>query len=454
MSGFLFRLKSAIRRFVPEPALGAYHWTLAKGAAWLYGAPSERLFVIGVTGTKGKSTTVRYVGELLEHAGCTVGWMSTAGFKVAGKEWENKQKMTMLGRFQTQKLLRQMVDAGCTHAIVETSSQGVAQSRHVGINYDVAVFTNLTPEHIEAHGGFEHYKAAKGAFFAHVAASKRKMLNGASVPKNFVVNVDDPYAPYFLSFPADHRFGYGVEGKKGASAVHQLLYTPLIAKNVGLSAQGSSFTVDGQMMHLKPLGLFNVYNALAAVGVARAAGFPLDAIAQGVDALAPVPGRLEFVDEGQEFSVVVDYAYEPAALQACFDALDVVPYKRLIHVVGSAGGGRDVARRPILGDLSARHADVVIVANEDPYDEDPQTIVDQVAEGAVAAGKKDGVDLFRILDRQEAIDQAVALARPGDLVLVTGKGSEPVMAVAHGQTVVWDDRDAVRRALSAAKRVQ
>ncbi len=472
-------LASALRKLTPKFVLRAYHRALAQLAAAWYGHPSGQLFVIGVTGTSGKSTTVQFLGRILEHAGATVGWTSTAGFKVAGDEWINDKKMTMLGRFQTQRLLRRMADAGCTHAIVETSSQGVAQSRHVGINYDVAVFTNLTPEHIEAHGGFENYKAAKGAFFAHVGASQRKpaarlngrVLSGAlpsspaaaprpsddrelapatrpeTVPKTFVVNVDDPHAPYFLSFPADRRYGYGLEGKKGPEPAYRLLYAPVIATDIGLSAEGSTFRIDGRTMHLKPIGLFNVYNALAAATAAHAAGLSWDAIASGVDALASVPGRLEFVRAGQPFEVVVDYAYEPASLQACYDALDVVDRRRLIHVLGSAGGGRDVARRSVLGGMAARQADVVIVTNEDPYDDDPQLIINQVADGAAAAGRKDGVDLFRIPDRQDAIDQAVAMARPGDLVLVTGKGNEPVMAVAGGKTVAWDDRDAVRRAL-------
>lgn len=445
-------LKSLIRRAVPRPLLQAYHFAMAHFAARWYGFPSEQLIVIGVTGTNGKSTTCQFIGRILETAGCRVGWTTTAGFKVAEREWTNAKKMTMLGRFQTQKLLREMVKAGCGYAIVETSSQGIDQSRHVGINYDVAVFTNLTPEHIEAHGGFENYKRAKGKLFAHLARSRRKPLPDGAREKTSVINVDDAEAGFFLAFQADRKYGYGIGGtaKEIATPQHQT-FVPVIAEHLKLSAEGSKFSVERFPFHLKPIGLFNAYNALAAVATMRALGLPFETIMEGVAALEAVPGRLESVDEGQKFTVIVDYAYEPAALEAAYAAVRLLPRKRLIHVLGSAGGGRDTARRPVLGAMAAREADVVIVTNEDPYDDDPKMIVDQVADGALRAGKEEGKTLHRVLDRQQAIDLAVELAKPGDLVFITGKGSEPVMAVAGGRSIPWDDRAAVRRALHSLK---
>src|SRR3989339_1538393 len=186
MSGFLFFSKKR------------GDWFLAKVAAVIFGFPSQKLIVIGVTGTSGKSTTVQFLGQMLEAAGKRVGWASTVSFKIADKEWVNDKKMTMLGRFQTQKLLRQMVTAGCEYAIVEVSSQGIVQHRHVGINFDIATLTNLWPEHIEGHGGFENYKKAKGKFFEYVAKSPLKKLAGKVIHKSFVVNVDNEHAPYFL----------------------------------------------------------------------------------------------------------------------------------------------------------------------------------------------------------------------------------------------------------------
>jgi UDP-N-acetylmuramoyl-L-alanyl-D-glutamate--2,6-diaminopimelate ligase len=445
------RIKKTIRSLLPEWLLQLYHYTLARLAAVVYGHPSDELIVIGVTGTNGKSTTVNFIGRMLEEVGETVGWTTTANFKVADKEWQNDKKMTMLGRFQTQKMLSDMVEAGCRYAIVETSSQGIAQFRHIAINYDVAVFTNLTPEHIEAHGGFENYKKAKGKLFAHTANGKPKHFDGVEVPKVSVINIDDEHAPYFLSFPVDKKIGYGLDmGEEREPLPSRILreqFHPIVAKDLDFQADGTEFSVNGVHMQLSQAGHFNAYNAMAAVGALRGLNYSWNEIRDAVSGITTVPGRLEAVDAGQPFGVIVDYAHEPAALSALYEAISLMPYKRIIHVLGSAGGGRDVARRPKLGKLAGERADIVVVTNEDPYDEDPMKIIDQVADGAVAVGKKDDVDLFRIEDRQEAIEQAVAAANENDLVLITGKGCEPVMAVAGGKKVPWDDREVARKAI-------
>lgn len=434
-------MKQTIKKLLPASALSAYHLILAHAAAFWYGHPSEKLVVIGVTGTNGKSTTTEYVGRILESAGHRVGWTGTTSFKVAECEWTNAQKMTMLGRFATQKMLADMVKAGCEYAVVETSSQGIAQSRHVGIDYDVAVFTNLTPEHIESHGGFDNYKHAKGRLFATLSSGRRK----GSQKKVSVVNVDDAHADYFLSFPADETIGFGLSSGRTDSDV--------FAKNVSLSSTGTTFWVGERSFSMSPIGRFNLENALAAIAACRAVGLSWEKIQAGVASLRPVPGRLESIVEGQPFSVIVDYAPEPAALNALYDALKLIEHKRIIHVLGSTGGGRDVARRRVLGEMAAGNADVVIVTNEDPYDDDPMGIIREVAEGArrfegSEIRRVEGENLFSILERQEAIDKAVELAGPGDLVLLTGKGCEPVMAVAEGRKIPWDDRDAARKALA------
>lgn len=423
-------VKRLIRQLMPESVMNAYHLFLAMLAAGVYRYPSDQMIVIGVTGTNGKSSTVQFLGRILEGCGKRVGWTTTAGFKVAEKEWDNDQKMTMLGRFQTHKLLREMVDAGCTYAIVETSSQGLVQYRHAGIHYDVAVFTNLTPEHIEAHGGFDRYKEAKGMLFSALAVMPNKVLNEQTIPKISVLNALDEHAPYFASFQAGSvvEFGRNVD-------------------DVVIGATGTTFSMEGVPFSFKPFGRFNFLNVLAAITTAQALGFPLDRIAQTVATLEPVPGRLEVIDEGQPFTVIVDYGPEPIALQATYDAIALLGYKRLIHILGSTGGGRDRARRETLGQMAARQADVVIVTNEDPYDDDPMEIINEIADAALHAGKQEDVSLFRRLDRQSAIDLAMKLAQPGDLVLITGKGNEPVMAVAHGQKIPWDDRVAARQAL-------
>lgn len=435
-------LKERIRALLPEKVLQGYHLTLAYLAAFCYGFPSNNLIVIGITGTNGKSSTTHFLGRLLESAGHKVGWATTVDFKVGNREWVNDKKMTMLGRFQTQKLLREMVKAGCAYAIVETSSQGIAQFRHVAINYDVAVFTNLTPEHIEAHGGFENYKAAKGKLFSHTKQCAEKSYPHA-MRKMAIVNTDDEHAAFFLSFRLPHQVGFGFKPADDALPLQASYH----AENEELTANGTTFFVEGYPFTFHPLGHFQVLNALAALTTAHELGISWGKLHEGVVKLTSVPGRLESINEGQPFSVIVDYAYEPAALSAVYNAIDLFKPKRVIQVTGSAGGGRDIARRTVIGKMAAEHAAIVIVANEDPYDDDPIEIINDVADAAKAAGKQDGVDLFRMLDRQEAIQKAIDLAEPGDLVLLTGKGSEPVMAVAHGKKIPWDDREAARKAL-------
>lgn len=407
---------------------------MARAAALRYGNPSDAMTVIGVTGTKGKSSTVQMMAQLLAACGEHVGYTSTAGFMVNGKRIENRMKMTMPGRFFLQRMLRDMVREGCTYAIVETSSQGLAQYRHVGVNYDVAVFTNLTPEHIESHGGFEKYKAAKGLLFAHLTKRPHKTVSGKTIPKTIVINNDDPHAEYFASFPADAHVGYSWND----------------VAHVVRDGSGLRMTMQGVEFHVPLLARFEQQNALCAIVTLASMGIPLTRIAEAAASLRPVPGRFERIACGQPFTVVVDYAYEPASIAALLTSVRDLGVKRIIGVHGSAGGGRDVARRTQIGALAGREEDVVVVTNEDPYDDNPQTIMRAVADGAVAAGKTEGENLFVIDDRQAAIDFAVAQAKPGDAVLLTGKGSEPVMAVAGGKTVPWDDRDAARRALAKA----
>ena len=431
-------LKRLLRKIIPEPVIRLYHWTLSIMAAFLYRFPSRKLIVVGVTGTSGKTTTVEWIGRIIEHAGETVGWATTNSFKIGAKEMTNDTKMTMLGRFKTQKMLREMVQAGCKYAVIETSSQGIEQYRHKGINYDLALLTNLWPEHIEAHGGFENYKKAKGKLFDHCS-------------KIHVINVGSEHAGFFLKFKADKKYGFGVDGTDKLQLVNQndrlKSVVPVISEKIKVTSSGSSFTIRDQKFHLSPIGLHNVENATGAIAVTLALGFDIKLVADAVARMPVVPGRLESIEEGQDFTVIVDYAFEPVALSKLFETVDMFEHKRIIHVLGSTGGGRDIAPRPIKGRLSAELADVTIVTNEDPYDDDPQEIIDQVAAGALEVGSKEGEDLYRVLDRAEAIEKAIMMADKGDVVLITGKGSEPVMAVKNGKTIPWDDRKEVRKVL-------
>ncbi len=434
----LYRLKTHI----PAKWLLPYHYALARFAAFFYGHPARELIVIGVTGTNGKTTTTYLTAKALEASGYQTGCTTTALMKVGEKEWINRTKMTMPGRFFIQRMLREMVKAGCKYAVIETSSQGLVQYRHLGLEYDVAVFTNLTPEHLEAHGGFEAYKQAKAVLFKAVTETAAKTIQGKRIPKAFVLNSASDHADFYASQgPEVKKCWYGFqEGKDD-----------LAATNVVYQAKSTTCRVDGASLSLSLPGKHNLENALAALGVCRVLGVDLKAGAKKLSEVPGVPGRLERVELGQPWTVVIDYAYEPEALQKCLDALKVVPHKRLIHVLGSCGGGRDVSRRPLLGAFAAKYADIAIVTNEDPYDEDPQGIIDHIIAGAVTAGRKGQEDgIYSILDRQAAINKAMELAEPGDLVLLTGKGCEPWICVANGEKLAWDERAAAEQAIQAA----
>lgn len=427
---------------MPESLISLYHLLLAKVAAIVYRHPSREMIVVGITGTGGKSSTVYILAKMLESAGLKVGATSTLFFKVGELERLNNKKMTMLGRFQTQKFLRRMAQAGCHVAIIETTSQGIMQSRHRDIDYDIVALTNLYPEHLEAHGGFENYKKAKGRLFDALQGTKLKSF----VPfvKTIIANADDEHASYFLSFPAGRKICFGLKDTKPAECRESVM-----AEDVVVRGDGLSFNLAGQQFDLPLLSIFNLYNALCAISVMRALGLDWDKIHQATQAVKNIPGRFEYVEAGQPFKVMVDYAFEPRALSGLYELAKLIPHQKIIHVLGSAGGGRDSARRPILGEMAGRNADYVIITNEDPYDDEPLSIIRQVADGALVAGKVENQNLFLVLDRREAIKKALSLAGQGDLVLITGKGAEQAICVKNGRKITWDDRVVVREELAS-----
>ncbi len=439
-----------IRKLIPQRLISAYHYILAVIATLVYGLPSEKLAVIGVTGTDGKTTVTNLIAEILEEAGYVVGLTSTANFKIGDLKWPNESKQTMQGRFEMQRLLRNMVNAGCEYAVIETSSEGIKQFRHVGINYDVAVFTNLTPEHIESHGSFRKYREAKEVLFKKVASSCK-----IGQKKFVVVNTDDENAEYFLKTGCERKIVYGID-KKALGGL-----PGIFAKDVCLSSNCTSFTVfstnfSGKALvfeiKMKLIGRFNVYNALAAIAVAISQKVSREVIVRAFEKkIIPIPGRMEIIDSGQPFMVIVDYAHAPNALENAYKTVMPFVQGKLWSVLGSQGGGRDKRKRPIMGNLAGTYADRVVVTNEDPYDEDPKKIIGDVLEGVLQSGKKLNRDAFKFLDRKEAMKFVFKKARKGDVVLITGKGSETVMMGPGGKRIPWDDRGVVRRVLSTKR---
>lgn len=410
-------VKKIIKKIIPGFIIDIYHFLWSFFSAVIYGFPGDKIKVIGITGTNGKSTTVKLISDILKKDGKRVATISSINFEIAGKERENLMKMTMPGRGFIQKFLKEAVEKECDFLVMEVTSEGIEQSRHRFIDFDVAVITNLAPEHIESHGGFENYKKAKGKFF--------KETN-----KAHVLNVDDEHVDYFKKFSAERKYGYGFEGD-----FDDLMEVK--ASELKTEAEGLSFEVDGERFNLSLLGEFNAYNGLAAICVAREMNVDSENIKKAFRDVSGIPGRMEKVIE-EDFTVFVDYAFTPNALNKVYKSItEKMSPNNLITVLGSCGGGRDKWKRPVLGEIAAEFGDRIIVTNEDPYDEDPMEIIDQVARGA-------GEKAEKILDRREAIKEALISAKRGDVVIITGKGSESWIQVKNGEKIPWDDREVVR----------
>ncbi|MBI2635407.1 MAG: UDP-N-acetylmuramoyl-L-alanyl-D-glutamate--2,6-diaminopimelate ligase [Parcubacteria group bacterium] len=439
--------KSKIKRLIPEQLISIYHLTLAALAGFYYGWPSKKMIIIGITGTKGKTSSANFIWSVLTAAGNKTGLIGTANIRIGEKEFLNKYHMTMPGRFILQGLLKQMANSGCKYCIVETTSEGIKQWRHFGIFYDVAIFTNLTPEHLQAHGGsFEKYKEAKGRMFEVLRKNGRKVIDpdgtvgvdGREIKKTIIVNYDDLHKEFFLNFPADRKITIGTIG--GAD---------FQADKIRNTKDGLEFFVGSTSYELNILGKFNVYNALAAVAVGSVFGASNEQIQTGLKNLKNIPGRMEKIDEGQGFLVFVDYAHEKEGMNAVLETAGEMATEsvgKVIVLLGAEGGGRDKAKRPVLGEIAAKKADFVIISNVDPYEDDPKEICEDIAVAAEKFGKNRDKDLFIIEDRREGIRKALSLAGQNDVVLITGKGSEQSIVIG-GKRYPWDDRVVVRKIL-------
>lgn len=436
MLSFLKRI-SLVRLLSELPLLSrVYHFSLALLAALRYGFPSRKLVVIGVTGTKGKTTTCSLIANILSAAGYKTGLLTTLNYRIGDREWVNDTKQTMPGRFGLQKLLRRMVKEGCKYAIIETSSEGILQYRHKFINYQIAVFTNLSPEHIERHGSFPKYRAAKVKLFKEVA--KRKDGFG-------VYNLDDPNAEYFLKPEIKNKYGYFMK-RQSAIGDRQALKEFRVS-GVKLAADKTEFELNGEKFSMPLIGEFNAYNAAAAACVGLSQNIPVVEIREALAGARSLPGRAEVV-EGRGFKVFVDYAHEPASLTAMYKAVNLFRPRRVIGILGSQGGGRDVWKRAAMGKIAADCCDALILTNEDPYDENPLNIISDIEKGVLEAAKSN-LKLYKIVDRREAIFKAISMAGKGDVVVITGKGGEIWMCVAGGRKIPWSDRKIVEEALEA-----
>lgn len=433
---------------VPQLRVDSTRRALAEAACWWYGDPSQELGVIGVTGTDGKTTTSFLAEAALAAAGIPTGLIGTVTWQVGGVREATPAHVTTPEAPQLQALLRAMVEAGDAAAVVETTSHGLALDRVAGTAYAAAMFTNLTHEHLELHGTFEAYRNAKLRLFEALAGPGASALrpDGRPWPRLAVVNLDDPSAPSFAAAGAAAGARVLTFGTVPAADVRALTVNEDAHRlRIAYDAPSGSGRLD-----LRLAGRFNVLNALAVVALAD--GLELDpaAVRAGLDGMAGVPGRMERVDAGQPFGVIVDFAHSPASLAAVLDQLGPVAAAQgggLIAVFGSAGE-RDRAKRPLMGRVAGERCRVVVLADEDPRGEDRDAILTEIASGAEAAGLRRDRDLLVIADRAAAIAAALDRARPGDMVVLAGKGHERSIEYAD-RDLPWDERRVALEALAA-----
>jgi len=385
-----------------------YHFCLATLGAWIYRFPSRGVFVIGVTGTKGKTTMLEILNNILTASGERVAVLSSLYFGVGDSQEKNLTNNTMPGRMFIQKFLRRAVQAKCRYALVEVTSEGVVLSRHKFVNWRMAVLTNLAPEHIESHGSFEKYREAKLSFLRYAFNKGAKIF----------LNRDDASADFFES-----------QFKDGGGRVKFFSKRDLGELFSSIDSNHYLFSSD-----------FNQENLAAAASVAKNLNVADEVIRNTGMNFSGVPGRMEFIQK-DPFGVVVDYAHTPASLEKVYENLKNLTKGKLICVLGSAGGGRDKWKREKMGAIAQKFCSNVILTNEDPYDEDPLKILADVKSGI------DKEKVSEILDRGEAIQKAVRSAKAGDVVAITGKGSEPFIHITRGERVAWSDGETARHAL-------
>lgn len=379
------------------------HKTRGLFAHLLFGQSSKRLKIIAVTGTNGKTTTCHMIASILEANGEKVGMTSTTTFKLAGQVIRNKTNKTTVNPFALHRMLAKMVNAGCNYAVVETSSHAIKQFRNYGLKYLAVAMTNVEKdEHLDYHKTFEEYVSTKARLFA-------------SNPQVAAVNVDDPSSDKFMHFTV---------GKYVTYSINKM--ADVVARKILPDPKGTVFTLvtpNGQTtVTLKLPALFNVENALCASSVSVGIGIPLEAIKKGLESVDHVPGRMEKVDRGQKFNILIDYAVTPKAFEKVFMELRKSTTGKLIAVFGSCGD-RDRNKRPNLAQVASELTDIFVITDEEPYSEKSEDIIEEISNG-VTESRILNKDYFKILMREEAIGKALSLAQPGDTVVITGMGDQ------------------------------
>jgi UDP-N-acetylmuramyl-tripeptide synthetase len=402
------------------------HGIEAYTAAAINGFPGHKLRVIGITGTNGKTSTAAMTARIFEAAGYQVGLSTTAIYQIGDKHFANDRNATVTDPWSLQRLLKQMRQAKVEIVVLEVTSHALAQNRVAGVRFEAAALTNITQDHLDYHRTMDRYTAAKAKLFQRTGL------------KVSVLNADDPVYKQFSHFPAVHHISYSLEEP-----------ATLRAKDIVIAGDGTNFVLDYQgketPVKLQLPGRFNVANALAAAGLALGLGVSLERVVVGLELLTSVPGRMEAIDAGQDFTVIVDYAHTPDALNNLYTTLRSLTKGRLIVILGAAGD-RDRVKRPIMGKLAAQLTDYVILTDEEAYSEDSMSIIEAIEPGVKAGGGVKSKSYEIIPDRREAIARAFKLAKSNDTVALTGMGHQQYR-VAAGVKSPWDEREVARELL-------
>lgn len=408
-------MKHFLSSLISQKLKNIYHLVNAVAANIWYGFPAKKLIVIGVTGTNGKTTTTQMIGVLLRQADKKVAVASTIDFWINDVQMVNESKFTTSNPWQLQQFLRKAVAADCEYLVLETSSHALDQNRVWGVPYRVAVMTNVTREHLDYHHTMAAYREAKKRLFERT--------------QDAVINADMLAPEEFSKVVRGQVLLYSTKDKSA----------DIVAGGIQLDFGRTEFRVGEDLYHLYIPGVFNIENALAMIGVARLLEIPVLTQQEALASILGVPGRMELVPNDKKVDIIIDYAVTPDAFEKLYAS--VLPLKipgtKIVHVFGACGD-RDQGKRPILGEIAAKNADVVILTNEDPYTEDGEKIIDMIESG-VERFKTKNKNYFRMYDRREAIAKALGMVEIGDIVLLTGKGAETTMAIGD-QRVPWNER--------------
>ena len=428
----------AIKKIFPQSLKNIYHLLMAILANIVYGFPSRKIKVIGITGSDGKTTTTQMVTKIFEEAGKKVAMASTINFVINGREEKNLSHYTTSSAFAVQKFIARAVAANCEYLILETSSHALDQHRVWGVKYQTAVITNVTREHFDYHKTMEKYRNAKKKLFEMVEKNKGTI----------VVNLDMENAEEFLKFAVGNKFVYTtakisnfqfpIFNKNSNVKIVQ-------AENIELGLSHAKYIIQNTSYTLNIPGIFNVENALAATCVALGDGIKLETIKEALAKIEGIAGRLESVQNDRGLNIIVDFALTPNALERLYKMLAGVKKSeaKIIAVFGSCGE-RDRGKRPIMGEVVSKYADAIIITNDEPYHEDPQQIIDEISVGI--KNKTEQENFWKIADRRQAINKALQMARSEDIVVITGMGNFETMVVGD-KKIPWNDKKVIQEEL-------